>query len=239
VTLLNTIQFLFGRGVGYLIALLASFCTLLASASRAGTLATLCGLLVMLTLAWGSGDRRSTRGWLLIGAFSIGTLLVVLFALSGGTLADRLNVLVDAGGIDRIRLSLWDAAGLMISSAPMLGLGLGSFGDSYPMYATKVLPFVMDKAHNDYLEFAAGLGLPAAIAWWTAWAVLAIDCVRGAFRRRHNQHFAILAAGATILVAVHSAFDFSLQIPAVSLSYVTLLGIGLAQTRSSRSKRSD
>jgi O-antigen ligase len=95
----------------------------------------------------------------------------------------------------------------------------------------------MDKAHNDYLEFAAGLGLPAAIAWWTAWTLLIADCLRGVFRRRRNRQFVILAVGASVLVAVHSAFDFSLQIPAVAFFYAALIGIGLAQSRSTQAVR--
>jgi O-antigen ligase len=122
----------------------------------------------------------------------------------------------------------------MISDAPLLGLGLGTFPDAYPLYASRVLPFVMDKVHNDYLESAAGLGLPAAIAWWTAWGLLVLDCARGTFRRRRNRQFVILAVGASVLVAIHSAFDFSLQIPAVSLFYATIFGIGLAQARSTQ-----
>ena len=61
-----------------------------------------------------------------------------------------------------VKIALWSAAQRMITSAPFLGLGLGTFQDAYPMYATQMLPFIMDKAHSDYLEFAAGLGLP----WW-------------------------------------------------------------------------
>jgi hypothetical protein len=39
----------------------------------------------------------------------------------------------------------------------------------------------------------------------------------------------MLALSATALVGVQSAFDFSLQIPAVALTYAAILGLGVAQ----------
>lgn len=125
---------------------------------------------------------------------------------------------------------LWNAALRMIQNAPLLGLGLGTYENAYPMYSDTMLPLIMDKAHNDYLELAAGWGLPAAILWWSALAWLAFLCVRGVFIRRHNRVFPMLAVGATILVAVHSIFDFSLQMPAIALTYATILGLGVAQS---------
>jgi hypothetical protein len=67
-----------------------------------------------------------------------------------------------------------------------------------------------------------------------AW--LALFCLRGVFARRRDRMFAITGFCAVVLVAVHSTVDFSLQIPAVGLSLATLLGIGLAQSRSSASR---
>jgi O-antigen ligase len=87
----------------------------------------------------------------------------------------------------------------------------------------------MDKAHNDYLELAAGLGLPAAVALWAAIAWLELFCLRGVFIRRRDRQYALVGFCAGILVAVHSSVDFSLQLPAIGLSYATLLGVGLAQ----------
>jgi O-antigen ligase len=87
----------------------------------------------------------------------------------------------------------------------------------------------MDKAHNDFLELAAGWGLPATFAWLGALAWLAAICVRGIFIRQRDRYFALTAFGATVLVGVHSMFDFSLQIPAISLLYAAILGLGVAQ----------
>lgn len=227
--ILSALHFLFGRGIGSLVAVLVCFSTLVASASRAGFVSTLCGLAAVSFVAGLISGRRQAFRWSLAGGIALCALVIALIAISGDTLADRLNQLVDAGGVDAVRLALWDAARRMISDAPFLGLGLGTFQDAYPLYASQVLPYVMDRAHNDYLEFAAGLGLPAAIAWWAAWTILVLQCVRAVFVRRRNRQYALLAFGASVLVAAHSAFDFSLQMPAVALTYASILGLGLAQ----------
>jgi O-antigen ligase len=230
--LLSSTEYIFGSGLLFFLSFLVTFSTLLASASRAGTFATVCGLIAMLLLTFISQRSRLSASLRYGALVAIVAVAAILAALNGDVLAERLSELVDAGNIDAVRADLWDAALRMISDSPLLGLGLGTFQDAYPLYASQALPFLMDKAHNDYLEFAAGVGLPAAIAWWLAALWLCIDCAMGPFRRRRNREIAIMAFGATVLIAVHSAFDFSLQIPAVAFLYATLLGIGLAQAHS-------
>jgi hypothetical protein len=39
----------------------------------------------------------------------------------------------------------------------------------------------------------------------------------------------MLAVGAAILVGVHSIFDFSLQMPAIAVTFAAILGLGVAQ----------
>ena len=53
--------------------------------------------------------------------------------------------------------------------------------------------------------------------------------MRGVFARRRGQRFTLVAVGATVLVAMHALVDFSLQIPAVAVTFAALLGIGVAQ----------
>ena len=141
----------------------------------------------------------------------------------------RFDALADAGGVDPVRIALWNVAMHMITNEPVLGVGLGTYETAYPLYTEQFLPFSMDKAHNDYLELAAGWGLPAAASWLLALAWLVGLCLRALFIRRRNRVYPLLALGATALVAFHSAFDFSLQIPAVALTYEPILGLGVAQ----------
>ncbi len=227
----TTLQFTFGRGTPALVAMLLCFAAVTASASRAGFVATSTGLLAMAIVATILSRRSSLRIWTMVAAgLALGAIFLVI-VLSGQTLGDRLAQLADAGDADQIRLALWDAAWRMIGDAPWRGLGLGTFQDAYPLYARQALPYVMDKAHCDYLDFAAGVGLPAAVGWWVALAWLAALCLRGTLMRRRNRHFALLGFCATVLVAVHSSVDFSLQLPAVGILYGAMLGMGIAQAQ--------
>lgn len=227
---LSLIQFTFGRGAPHVIATIVLFAAVIASASRGGFAGTCAGFAAMAVLMFLLALRSPGRIWPVVGIAVAVAPIVTILVISGGQLGDRVDQLVSTGNADEIRLALWAATERMIADAPWRGLGLGTFQDAYPLYATQIFPYVMDKAHCDYLEFAAGIGLPAAITWWFAVAIAAFQVAQGALIRRRNRLYAVVATGATVLIAVHSAMDFSLQIPAVALSYATLMGIGLAQS---------
>jgi len=233
---LTILQFCFGRGAFVLVAVLLTFSGVVASASRAGFAATMCGVVALALTSLLVNQRGAARLWAGAGALVAVLPLLFLIVFSGDTLTDRMAQLLDAGVTENVRLTLWAAANRMIADAPLLGLGLGTFQDAYPLYASQVLPYVMDKAHCDYLEFAAGLGLPAAIAWWSAMASLVVLCLRGVRVRHRHRLYPILALGATALVGVHSSVDFSLQMPAVALLYATILGLGTAQALPSHNR---
>jgi O-antigen ligase len=235
----TSLKFLFGSGAPVVLATILTVSALIASASRGGAFSTLCAFIAM-TIPFASAIRRSAdRKWVMIGAGSLALLLLVLVWVSGDTLTGRFEQLLDAGNADAIRVALWAAARRMIVNAPLLGLGLGTFQDAYPMYATQYFPLIMDKAHSDYLEFAAGLGLPAALCWWGAVLWAAIQMGKGVFARRKDRIYPLVGLGATVLVAVHSTVDFSLQMPAVAMSYAAILGIGLAQSYSTQRNPND
>ena len=229
--------FVFGSGMRYIVAAVICFSVLVATGSRAGFLATLVAIVVLAGFVAVFAAKRGTLLWALGGAL-ISALALGLFLLNGADLTANFNALVQPGGAnnfaDNLRLVLWQAAARMIGDAPVLGLGLGTYENAYPLYAEHVSPYIMDKAHNDYLELAAGWGLPAAILWWSAIGWLFTLCARGVFVRRRNRIYPLLAVGATVLVGFHAVFDFSLQIPAIAFTYAALLGLGVAQSFSSR-----
>jgi O-antigen ligase len=121
-----------------------------------------------------------------------------------------------------------------ISDYPMLGIGLGSFASIFPIYVPEALSYYYDTAHNDYLQNMLELGIPATMALLVALIWLVALCFRGLRIRRRDALYPALGLAASVLVGLHSMVDFSLQIPAVTITYVFLLGIGVAQSRSSR-----
>jgi len=229
------LEHVFGRGIWLISASALCLAALIATQSRAGSIAFAAGLIV---LAVGAlfllHHRRSV--WTLIWAILAGLMITCAVAsVAGNDLASGINALLVGG--DAIRPALWTAGVRMIADSPYLGYGLGAFQDVYPMFASQYFPYVMDKAHCDYIELVTGLGLPAALVWLVMLATLALKNLRGLWHRRHNRIYSLVALASTVLVAVHSLVDFSLQLPAVAALYTVLLAVGTAQSHISVPKK--
>ncbi len=202
---------------------------LLGSASRGGVVATGCALAVLMALL-------ARRG---LGARLAGAILVATLGLVVGvaTYSDGLLLRLSSGGLDSAsRLPTYAIVIRSILDNPTLGLGYGAFADAFPLYRDRSIPTVgvWDKAHNTYLEVWQGLGLIFGTALLAALIWLVIRCFAGALYRRRGYAPSTVAAAASTLVGFHALVDFSLQIEAVTLTYMAVLGAGVAQCDSSR-----
>jgi hypothetical protein len=63
-----------------------------------------------------------------------------------------------------------------------------------------------------------------AIGWVTA------TVAAGVMRRRRRAVYSCLGIAATALVAIQAIYDFGIQMPAVAISYWTLMGVAYAQS---------
>jgi len=216
-----------------LICFFTLFVALLVTASRGGILATLAGALVLVIL-YGLRSRRRQgpggTGWTL--AIVLGLVLMAgVFELAGVRFTSRL---AQQGLAAELRLDTYRATLDAISDYLWIGSGLGTFQDVFPAYRTEVGNWIWDKAHNDYLELVLGLGVPAALVMLLGLGLLVLITLSGFFSRRRDGQFAAAAVGVSVLVALHAAVDFSLQIQANTLAFALILGLGLAQSVSSR-----
>jgi O-antigen ligase len=233
----TVLQFIFGRGAPWLLGALVLFSALVAADSRAGLIATFVGMLVAFGFAVMFAARRQTMAWTLAAGLAASTAIFTLFVLNGSTVGARFDNLVETRGVTEFRPVMWAAAEQAIHDHPLTGIGLGAYHDAYYLYADQFAPYIVDRAHNDYLELAAGLGLPAAVAWVLGLTWIVFQCGRGALRRHRRRVYSVTAVAAAALVGVHSFFDFSLQIPAVSVIFAVIMGVGLAQSVSDRPGR--
>jgi hypothetical protein len=94
-------------------------------------------------------------------------------------------------------------------------------------------------AHNTYLEVLQGLGLLFGSMLLASVVVLVLRCVKGATTWQVNEMSPQVAASAAFLLGLHSLIDFSLQMQAVAITFMALLGSGVAQSESSRLKLGD
>ncbi len=201
---------------------------LLLTHSRAGLLSAILGLLA-LTLSLGFTRQVKARYAALLGALPL-IAGIAFFALSGEVTARRLL----ATDVEREeRLKVYELTIDAIEAAPLMGTGYGTFAQVFPFYRSQDIRSVYFKAHNTYLENALELGISAAILLVAVIAGLFLLNLRGLRQRRRNAVYPCLGVGATVLVAAHSIPDFSLQIPAVAITYSFIMGICCAQSWSS------
>ncbi|HLD35371.1 MAG TPA: O-antigen ligase family protein, partial [Planctomycetota bacterium] len=99
------------------------------------------------------------RGVLLAGGVIIGLILFGFIIRS--QMSGSLN----------IRLGYWDATVKIIRDNPLTGVGLNQFSNSYLYYKTADAGEVL-KAHNDYLQMASELGIPALLVFLAIWFII-------------------------------------------------------------------
>jgi O-antigen ligase len=233
-------RFIHGMG-GRLGLELAGFVLLLTATlltrSRAGVFATLIALAVGLVLQGLRDYRVNGR---------LAAMLVILVSAAAGFAAFQASGM---GVAERIletqlakesRIAVFADTLVAISDHALMGTGLGTFEDIFPLYRTETpLSYdVLDKAHNDYLEILLGLGVPAGMAIIVGILSLVFRCFRGVFKRQRNSYMPMAAVLVGILVGFHAFFDFSLQIQAIAMTFAVILGVGVAQSVSDRSARS-
>lgn len=211
-----------GRPIVYLLIAVVIATAWLQSHSRMGVVAVGIGIIGLLVLSSATGLVRRSW-WLLAVIVAIGSFL---FIVSGQGVLERFS------HDDTDRFAIYSIVTDQISAAPFTGTGYGTFAEAFLLYRDVRLPSASTytAAHNSYLELAAELGLPAATlaVFGILWCVAL--CLIGAFRRRRDAIFPIVAVAASLIVGVHAFFDFSVQIPAIAISFAALLGCGVAQS---------
>jgi O-antigen ligase len=198
---------------------------LLLTHSRGGAISTLFGVIAFLVAVNIAPSLRAR--WHITFAVGVIVAFGTLLIISDNIMTERLaESSIETEGRTRIFELTWEA----IRDWPIFGTGLGTFRDVFPLYRTEDLPLPVAQAHNDYLETIVELGFPAAISLFLSMASLLWICLRGVLRRRRDAVFPCIGVGATTLVAVHSLFDFSLQMPGVTATYWLLMGAAVAQS---------
>jgi len=215
-------------GLGALICMVA----IIGTQSRAGMASGVVGLLAYFWLV-----RRKSTHW----TYQLAPVAVVLaFGLTasfGGTgLFERFLMT----STENLRFQVYPNVIEGILDRPLLGHGAGAFVEVFRAYTPQSAALAeWTRAHNVYLEKAFELGLPAALAFYAALGIIAIRLYKGTRRRVINKQYSAFALSALIVAAVHSIFDFSLQIPAIAALLAFIIGIGWTESlsREMREKR--
>ena len=205
---------------------------LLLSQSRGGILSTALGLFAFAILSLksrGQGSPEQREAIIVVGAL----LAAVAFLAFGDLVAGRIT---QQGFYDQGRIALYSITLKSILASPLLGYGYGTFADVFPMFRDHSLGTHENwtMAHNTYLEVFQGLGIVFGSMLIASIALLARRCAKGAMTRQNNAMIPCVAASVAVLVGAHSLVDFSLQIEGIAVTFMAVLGAGVAQSQSSR-----
>lgn len=203
---------------------------ILLSGSRGGVIAAVVGLIAFgaLSLVLRKRDFTSRRDSILFGAF----LVVAAFLAFGEIFVSQMS---ERSLADENRLSVYLITLRSIFDAPLLGYGYGTFADVFPMIRDRSISVLgaWEQAHNTYLEVFQGLGLVFGSMLVGSVSLLILKCLKGAIMRQEQDMIPSITASAAVLAGVHAMGDFSLQMQAVALTFMALLGAGVAQSVSS------
>lgn len=203
-------------GLGVLLCVSA----LLLTQSRAGAGA---GLLAGLVFAM---SYRRERG----SGTAVGLILAAIMAFAVFALSSDLVSRVLTTGAEEMRFTIYPVVVSGIMERPWLGHGLGAFHDTFrALLPPQAAAAEWNLAHDSYLENAYELGLPAAALLYGSLIAIAAVIFRGTRVRRRHRSATVVASAALVGAAFHSAFDFSLQMPATAALFAALLGMGWAQ----------
>jgi O-antigen ligase len=218
------INWLTGKRIAQLAALLLLLGGLLFSASRAGFAATVVGVLAFgILMMRGRWKSRPDLGRI----FFIGlAVCIVVGLIAGGALINKFADSDDPWA----RLRIWQTSFKAIALSPWLGWGLGGFADAYMILQPASILQPNDLAHSTPIEIMVELGVFGAMLAFAVVLLPWIVCLRGALRRRlAHRHLPIAAFALAAIPILHSTVDFSLQMPAIGFVVSAFLGMGWAQ----------
>ena len=211
-----------GQSLLYSAIAAALYASVIASASRAGSILATAEILVVVGLQWARG-RATGR--------AVGLSLLRMAVLFGAFTA--------VVGWQRVWDRFWvpDPMALrrefaisslhMISAHPWFGTGLGTWATVYPRYAIVDVGVFANRAHSDWLQWTAEGGIPLGLALLT----LFVWCLRPAFR-------SVWGVG-VIAVFLHAAVDYPFSRPALGSWIFVVIAMLAAPAREKEPGPSD
>ncbi len=149
------------------------------------------------------------------------------------------------GDLQTGRAEIVRDSGRMFLQKPILGWGLGAFPYVYPQFRSFYTDYLINQAHNDYLQVLVETGTIGGLAmFWFIGALYRRSLTRlGRVPSRRSSDFgstARLAAltGCTGLL-VHSLVDFNLHIPANAAVFYVLCAVACWGANEKRDQKPD
>jgi hypothetical protein len=211
------------------------FIALMLTKSRAGIFVAFLGLLLLAgVLAFKGGYRRtsrhktgfSERKTKPLERFARVAGALALIVAAGALFAGRALLRAEAQGLDDARFCMLPSIGRLLGDNWLTGTGLGTFATAFQPYRDPTcggLKVAWDRAHNVYLEGWISMCVLFPILAVLVIFALSLVLVRGVRDRKLYRWAPAAGLAVLVLVVVHSAIDFSIQIPGVAAAFATAL----------------
>ena len=197
------------------------FASVIASASRAGTVLTTAEVVLVPLLLW--AQRRATGRGLASALLYMGVLFAVFTAVVGWESVWSRFWTPDPMAVRR---ELAVSTLQMAAAHPWFGTGLGTWPTVYPRYAVIDPGLFANQAHDDWLQWTAEGGFPLGVML----ATLFFWSLRPAFR-------SVWGLG-VVAVFLHAIVDYPFSRPALgswTILILSLLAFTVAESRDSES----
>lgn len=210
----------------WLVVSVVLMAAILFSRSRMGILAASFSLIVVFGLKM---LRKKAMPAVLGGAFLVLSLCLAVW-IGVRPAFSRFESIGQEFSGDESRLSMWPGTLKLIGQHPLVGSGLGTFPIEYTQVQTTFLDRFVNHAHNDYLEIASDLGIPAALLLFGSIVWILRAAVRNFLggEGKYGPAISLACAGSIVAILLHSFTDFNLHIPGNAILFAVILGLSLA-----------
>ena len=189
------------------------------SASRGGIIGSVAevGFLAIVIIA-----RRREKKVLVAGALILTLAAIVVSWLGIGRALDRFASYKKLEASEGRRAEMLHDSLRIYRDYPILGTGLGTLQEVFPLYETLYDGLVVNHSHNDYVEALAETGSIGGLCglaflvvlFWTSWKILKVESDPQSFA----YHTGALVACLGLLV--HAGVDFNFHIPSNALIFL-------------------
>jgi len=140
------------------------------------------------------------------------------------------------------RLLMWKTTFEMIKEKPLLGSGIGTFKMNYLIYQAEFLksnPYYIKysgkagEAHNEYLQMWAELGI-IGLGMFIGIILMFYSLIIDYLKKNDSDKEKIIVFGLVLGITcflIHCLFTFPLHVPALGVTFFTLLGLTVIYTR--------
>jgi O-antigen ligase len=207
--------------------------TIFLSGSRGGMIAFTVQVAIFIALIFREHQKRNLA--ILLSAFLL--LSIGVIAWTGGReVKARIATLAAEKHSDistDIRLQIDRDILRMSRKRPILGWGQGTFANVYPRFRSFYTDFLVNAAHNDYLQVLAETGILGfgTMMWFL------VSVLRPALRKSDkwasdlNGAVAVAAILGISGILIHSLVDFNMQIPGNAALFYSLCTVAAMEPR--------